>query len=44
MVILGLIFWIGFHILQLRNEAREIRHEIDLDPRGDHAREAIDRY
>jgi hypothetical protein len=44
MVILGLAFWIGFHILQLRNEAREIRHEIDLDSRGDHAREAIDRY
>ena len=44
MVILGLAFWIGFHILQLRNEAREIRHEIDLDPRGDHTREAIDRY
>jgi hypothetical protein len=44
MVILLLIFWIGWHVLQLRNEAREIRHEVDADPRGDEARDAIDRY
>jgi hypothetical protein len=44
MVILCLIFWIGWHVLQMRNEAREIRSEMDSDARGDKAREAIDRY
>jgi len=44
LVVIGLAFWIGFHILQLRNEARELRHEMDADPRGDKARDAIDRY
>ena len=44
MVILGVIFWLGWHYLQLRNEAREIRSEMDADARGDHARGAIDRY
>lgn len=43
MVIIGLAFWIGFHILQLRNEAREIQHEMDVKD-GDSARQAIDRY
>jgi len=44
MVILCVIFWLGWHWLQLRNEAREIRHEAEADPRGDAARDAIDRY
>ena len=43
MVIIGLVFWIGFHVLQLRNEAREIRHEMEVKD-GDSARQAIDRY
>ncbi len=44
MVILLLVFWIGWHVLQLRNEAREIRSDMDADARGDKARDAIDRY
>jgi len=43
MVIIGLVFWIGFHVLQLRNEAREIRHEMEVKD-GDATRQAIDRY
>ncbi len=29
MVLLGLIFWIGWHILQIKDEAREWRETID---------------
>lgn len=44
MLILGLAFWIGFHILQIRNEGEEEAHEMAADPKGDKTREAIDRY
>jgi hypothetical protein len=44
LTVLLLVFWVGWHILQLRNEGREIRHEMDADPRGEEARKAIDRY
>lgn len=42
-VIIGIVFWVGFHILQLRNEAREIQHEMEVKD-GDATRRAIDRY
>jgi hypothetical protein len=44
MVILGLAFWIGWHILQMRQEAAEIDKEANSDRRGDDTRKAIDRY
>lgn len=43
-VLLGLIFWVGFHVLQILNEQREMTHEVEADPKGDLTREAIDRY
>jgi len=42
--ILGLAFWIIWHIMQLRAEAKEVSHEMDADPSGDKARAAIDQY
>jgi hypothetical protein len=43
-VILGLIFWIGWHIIQTRQETEQIEAELRADPRGDKTRAAIDRY
>lgn len=43
-VILGLIFWIGWHIIQTRQETERIEAELRADPRGDKTRAAIDRY
>lgn len=42
--IIGMAFWIWFHVMQLRNEATEVRHEMDADASGDKARAAIERY
>jgi len=44
MVIIGFVFWIGWHIVQLRAEATEVEHEMNADESGDKARAAIDRY
>lgn len=44
MFILGLAFWILWHVAQLRQEATEVQHEMEADASGDKAREAIDRY
>jgi hypothetical protein len=44
LVVLGVLVWIGFHILQIRNERREVAHDLAADPKGDKTREAIDRY
>jgi hypothetical protein len=44
MVILGLIFWIGWHILQTRQESDEIASNLAADRSGDETRAAIDRY
>jgi hypothetical protein len=44
MVILGLIFWIGWHILQTRQESDEIASNLAADRSGDATRAAIDRY
>ncbi len=42
--IAGLAFWIIWHVVQLRQEAAEVHHEMDMDASGDKARAAIDRY
>lgn len=44
LVILGIAFWIGWHILQMRNEAAEIASELKSDPRGEETKKAIDQY
>ena len=42
--LIGLAFWIIWHVMQLRQEKTEISHEMDADASGDEARKAIDRY
>ncbi len=43
MVVLGLIFWIGWHIIQIRGENAEMREKMrHLD--AEKVRSAIDRY
>lgn len=44
MVILGLVFWVGWHILQMRQEEAEIAEEMKAKDRGDTARKLIDDY
>ncbi len=44
LVILGLIFWIGWHIVQTRQETAEIADDVAADRSGDETRAAIDRY
>lgn len=44
LVLLGLVFWIGWHIIQTRQESELIEREMRADPRGDKTRAAIDRY
>lgn len=42
--IVGLAFWIFWHVAQLRVEGTEVEHEMDADASGDKAKAAIDRY
>jgi len=44
MVILGVVFWIGWHVLQFRVEAKEVDDEMKADPTGDDAKDVISRY
>jgi len=44
MFILGLVFWIGWHVMQLRSEETEVDHEMKADESGDKAREVISQY
>jgi hypothetical protein len=44
LVIIGLIFWIGWHILQTRQETAEIEEDMAADRSGDETRKSIDRY
>jgi hypothetical protein len=44
MVILGLAFWIGWHILQTRQESAEIESNLAADRTGEETKAAIDRY
>ena len=41
---LGLVFWIGWHVMQMRGEAEEVNQEMEADESGDKARAAIERY
>lgn len=44
MVVLGVAFWIGWHVLQIRQEEEEIAAEMKAEKRGDAARKLIDDY
>ena len=44
LVIIGLAFWIGWHIIQTRQENAEIESDLAADRSGDETRAAIDRY
>jgi predicted negative regulator of RcsB-dependent stress response len=44
LVVLGLVFWVGWHVIQNRQETETIEAELRADPRGDKTRAAIDRY
>ena len=44
MVILGLAFWIAWHVIQTRQETAEINADMAADRSGDETRKAIDRY
>ncbi len=43
LVILGLAFWIGFHVLQARVEASELA-DAERDFNAEHSTKNIDRY
>ena len=44
LVIVGLAFWIGWHIIQTRQESAEIASDMAADRSGDETRASIDRY
>ena len=44
MFIIGIVFWIGWHVVQMRQEAIEVQHEMEADASGEKAKAAIDRY
>ncbi|MGX9180180.1 hypothetical protein [Mesorhizobium sp. BHbdii] len=44
MVIIALVFWIGWHVLQTRHESAEIEADMAADRTGDETRKAIDRH
>ena len=44
LVIIGLVFWIGWHIIQTRQETAELAADEAADRSGDETREAIGRY
>lgn len=44
MVVLGVAFWIGWHVLQIRQEEAEIAAEMKASNRDDVARKLIDDY
>ena len=43
LVILGVVFWIGWHVWQIRHENAELEHE-KLRASAERAKKAIDRY
>jgi hypothetical protein len=44
LVIVGLIFWIGWHVIQTRQETAELNADMAADRSGDETRRAIDRW
>jgi hypothetical protein len=43
-LLICVLFWIVWHIVQTRQETEQIEAEMRADPRGDKTRSAIDRY
>jgi len=43
LVLAGLAFWIGFHVLQAKVEARELA-DAERDFNAEHSTKSIDRY
>jgi hypothetical protein len=43
LVILGVIFWIGFHVMQAKVEASELA-DAERDFNSEHSNKSIDRY
>jgi len=44
MYIIGLAFWIIWHVIQMRQEAEEIGRETDADRDGSHTKAWIEKY
>jgi hypothetical protein len=44
MVVIGIAFWIIWHVIQMRQEKAEIEADMAADRSGDETRKAIDRY
>jgi hypothetical protein len=44
LVIIGVVFWIGWHIVQTRQENAEIASDMAADRTGEETKAAIDRY
>jgi predicted negative regulator of RcsB-dependent stress response len=44
MVVLGLVFWVGWHVWQIRQENAEIEKQANADRQGEETKKAIDRY
>ena len=42
--IIGVVFWIGWHVYQMPQENAEIEDDLKADRSGDETRKAIDRY
>lgn len=43
-VLVGVVFWIAFHVLQIRQERQEWEHHIAPAVEAEHTREAIQEY
>ncbi len=44
MVVIGIAFWIIWHVIQMRQEKAEIEADMAADRSGEETRKAIDRY
>jgi hypothetical protein len=44
MAILGVVCWVAWHVVQMRQEDAEIAEEMKADARSDEARKIIDGY
>ncbi len=44
LVIVGLAFWIIWHVVQMRHENAEIESDMKADKRGEEAKKLIDNY
>jgi hypothetical protein len=44
MVVVGVVFWVVWHIIQIRQENAEIADEMAADPKGEKTSKAIERF